>query len=440
MLIAFALATLLAGPFSGPTRTERPGECSVAWQPYFSQYFEPNNRLGDQVWSFRQLSDGSMIVASSIGLTRIEGAEQERLSDGSGDRPVYSLDVDANDRVFFGAYRDFGVLEYDSTGTQVARSLLAQSGVSPDSISYVWTTIATPKRIIFQTPERLIGIEKGSARQWSAPGRIHNAFLVGQRVFVRVISKGLYELHENELLPTPGGEAFADLRIFLMHETPSGQLLIGTNEEGIYISNGSGFERVPSALDDIEPDVRRYHGVVLGDGKIAVATLGAGIMLISAEGEMIAHLRHETSNRYENPLKDDFVNFVFSDAHNGLWVGYNNAGVSRIDICSPLNKIEGIGGIRSIDEAGDNLYVSTGANVLVIDRKTGHLGNISEKLPWSVQECRGQVLVSSDNSLALYARESSGGRPPYVLDRYTLDDVESRPRVLRQKRDRKSVV
>lgn len=432
----FALFAALVLPVLAPRlgTAQGPPECSVAWQPYFTQHFTPSKYLGDQVWAFRQAADGSVFAASSVGMVRLDGQGQERAISGHGERPVYSLDIDDQDQVYYGGYRDFGVVVADSSGKLVARSLLPGSGVDPDSISYVWTTLATAKQVVFQTPERIVAIASdGSVKTWAAPGRLHNAFRVGDRVFVRVVGHGLFELTTTGLRLIPGGELFSGMRIFMMHETENGALQIGTNERGIFTSNGAGFEHVPTALDTVSPGVRRYHGIVLADGKMAIATLGDGVLLLGPAGELLAHLTHDSPNKYVTPLNDDVVNYVYSDAHNGLWVAYNNAGASRIDICSPLNQIEGIGGIRAFDEAGDRLYVSTGASVLMIDRYTGFTEEIAERLSWSAQECNDRLLISTENSIALYARAQSKGRNSVrLLDRLSTDGSASKPRVLRR--------
>lgn len=416
----------LLGDF-GPR--DRKSECAFSWQPYYTTHHQPSPPvgLGEQVWAIRQLRDGSIVAATTSGISVYDGTAWSLLT-GTAEKPYFSLGATTNGDVYFGGYKDFGIIEQDSAGVLSARSLLKPHGVDPAGFSRVWSVVTTDDGIVFQTPERLYRYAHGVVRPVGAPGPIHNAFGVGNRTFVRVIGYGLFELREGRLSSTPGGDLFANKRIFLMTESSDGRLIIGTNESGFYTSSPADFEHVETALDTVGIGYRRYHGVAFQDGKLAIATLGAGLILLEQDGSLLANV---TTRTY---LKDDNINTVFIDNQNGLWIGYNSASISRIDVCSPIAKVDTDsgykGGVRSVTEVGDRLFVATGssqAGLLIIDRRSGSMKASGDVLPWAVKSCPGFIVVSTEDGLSLYEDQD----PSEMLGRRLSTVIEpAKPRVV----------
>lgn len=429
LLVAVIFGALGLGATIG--QGDRVASCSFPWQPYFTTHHDPDldAGLGEQVWAIRQLGDGTIVAATTSGVSTFDGYKWIPVV-GTAEKPFFSLGVGGDGLLYYGGYKDFGVIQRGNDGRMLVRSLVEATNVDLKSFSRVWSTVSFSGGILFQSPERLFVLAGQRLAEVESSGPIHNAFGVAGRAYVRVVGAGLHELREDRLVLVPGGEAFASERIFLMGQGLDGRLIVGSSEGGLYTSDGSGFRKVSTALDHVAKGARRYQGAFLEDGRIAVATLGGGLVLLDSDGSLLATVNSGTY------LKDDMVNVAYGDNQHGVWVGYNAAGISRLDICAPVAKVDwdsGFkGGVRSITEVDDRLYVATGSSdtgLLVIDRRTGRMETVEQVLPWDVAVCDRWVLVAAEEGLTLYDDSHRAGLLAQKLTDYK---AIAKPRVIRR--------
>ena len=168
------------------------------------------------------------------------------------------------------------------------------------------------------------------------------------------------EILRNSLLDIPGGKVLVD---------EEGDSWI-YNKTGFlyYVSRNTGKTKAlqlfpNSRLQYI--DYERYQVARDAKGIAWISTYGNGLFSYDIQADKLEHYTAEMSN---SPLVSNYLLTVFADKSNGLWVGYDNAGLSYIGNLN--NKIRRIypertkvrnrsNDIRMLVAMDDDIWVST---------------------------------------------------------------------------------
>jgi hypothetical protein len=178
-------------------------------------------------------------------------------------------------------------------------------------------------------------------------------------------------------------------------------ILIGS-DEGFFRFWGNTMQRVVTEVDHILESATLYHGTPISNGYLALATFGAGVLVIDHEGNLIAQFGEDGF------LADGIVNYVKTDAGGGLWIATNNQGIARIDYPSPLmryGRAQGLRGlIYDIDGFRDRIYVASGAGLYEdMEGSEPEVSGFREvdgvSQSWSVSASDDLVLAATDNGI-----------------------------------------
>ena len=336
--------------------------------PLISKHFEPTDYGGSpQNWTIVEDSVGFIYVGNSSGLLRYDGSTWTRIPGIS--QAVRSMDVGPYGTVYVGLTNDFGYLQ-----TTPGELLPVFVSVKQDeyAVSNVWGTHVIADNVFFQTRNEIFSFHNGAttALRLVHGENLHNSFEVGDRLFVRVRGVGLTVLERDSLLLVPGGDFFRDEPIYFVDEYDDG-LLIGSRNAGFFELGAEGMSTIETVATKLLVDASLYHGVRIGDRFLAFATLGGGVVFTDRSLNLV-RLFDESSG-----LDDNVANFLYYDKAGGLWIAYNNDGISRMEFPSSLTSFARDRGLRgeiySIDQIDKKFYVGTGAGLyeLVPDGKYG---------------------------------------------------------------------
>lgn len=334
--------------------------------PFYHQHFAAHEyRAHPQNWAIAQDEKGLIYVGNYDGVLVYDGRQWETISTPSN-TTVRSLAVGMGGRVFVGLQGDFGYLTADSLGQTQFVSLLDTVPIDERGFWDVWATHATTDRAYFQTKNRLFQWDGYSLRIWKSSTGFHTSFGVGEDVYVREKDVGLLRLRDDSLALIPEGERFAKEQVFTIGLTRDGRLLIATQKDGLYLHNGEEAVRFPTEADDYLQEHRLYHGAVLASGHIALAMLdGGGLIIVDEYGMVVDHLNEG------NGLPDGWVNHVFVDAQQGIWLALNNQGVVRFDPLSAITRFDAMTGLEGVindmRRHGKSLYVGTSTGLFVLE-------------------------------------------------------------------------
>lgn len=331
--------------------------------------FSPKEYGGaPQNWSVIQDRRGVIYVGNvSDGLFAFDGSRWQRIPIPNRSA-VRSLAMDANGRIYVGAVGDFGYLEPDAVGQMHFVSLLERVPTKQRQFADVWRTLAGKDGVYFTTNSLIFRFDKNVVKVWKTQTAFHTAFVVNGAVYVREFDRGLMRMTDEGPKLIPGGERFADQKIWVLlpwkgANAGPGDLLIGTRNHGWWRFDGKHYRRWSDAVDAAIKDTTLYDGIWLSNGQIALATRSAGILVLDKSGHVVQHLTRA------NGLADNGVNSLIEDRQGGLWVT-SNIGVSRISINSPISSFDernGLpGAVLSLTRYQGRVYAGTFDGLFVL--------------------------------------------------------------------------
>ncbi len=330
-----ALALLALALAQAARAQSSPGEPLEAGLPFLRAF--PPREYGAQAqnWAVTQDPRGLIYVANGGGVVEFDGLRW-RLIPTANHTTARSLAVDPSGRVYVGAVGDIGYLEPDEAGRLRHRSLMARVPPAARGFSDVYQTFVTPEGVVFSSFEHLFRLRDDEVAQVFTPARaFHFSFFVRDRLFVREEGRGLLELRHGRLRLVPGGERFAEERIYAMlpWDGQPGAILVGSRTQGLFVLEGSSFRPFPT---DVDAELKRdllFSGALLADGGAALGTIQGGLYLIDRAGRSRGRL-----NRARG-LPDDCVWGQFLDREGGLWLGLDR-GLARVQTGSPLSRFD----------------------------------------------------------------------------------------------------
>lgn len=305
-----------------------------------------------QNWAAVEDLRGIMYFGNTEGLLEYDGVSWRRIRVSNGST-VRALAVDQNGTVWVGAQKEFGRLRPGPQGELVYASLTDAVPASDRDFSDVWSVFATPQGIYFASYERLFRWSPdGKFRVWRPRTRFGHAHFVNGTVYVVEIGAGLERVRGDRLEMVPGGERFAKEDVTAM--APLGTDLLAFTRDGMFHETPRGFEPlVTSASQTIKAD-GVYSCAALPDGRIAVATVRAGLVLLDANGGL------ERSFEKSDGLDGQTVTSIYPDREGGVWLTLNNGlahfplAVSRFDQSTGLK-----GDVYAVAREDGALYAGT---------------------------------------------------------------------------------
>ncbi|MCX6558672.1 MAG: PAS domain S-box protein [Candidatus Aminicenantes bacterium] len=340
--------------------------------PYIRSYDPKEYGAQAQNWAIIQDKRGVIYIGNGDGVLEYDGISW-RLIPSKNKTAIRSLAVDDAGRVYVGAQGEIGYLAPDETGKMRFVSLNDLIETSHQAFLDVWDIYVTSQGVFFNSRANLFLLANNHIKVWKAQTGFHRAFLVYGRLFIRQDDVGLMELSRDKLVLVKGGERFAFEKIYVMlpfdmpkagdSTVTAGRVLIGTRDQGFFLYDGATLSPFPTAADTFLKKNLLYHGVLLNDGTLALATLQGGMACISRDGKMLSILDKTAG------LIDNTVLRIQPDQQSGLWLTHNK-GLSRIEWPAPLTIFDERSGLKGsvlfLHGHKGTMYVGTSQGVYVL--------------------------------------------------------------------------
>ena len=303
---------------------------------------------------------GVMYFGNSEGILEFDGIYWKKIP--VKEKPVRSLAIDKNGRIYVGAMNEFGYLIADSVGELKYHSLIQYLDDKDKDFGYVWKTHVTSEGIYFQTHGAIFRWNKDSLKTWRSENQYHLSFNINGKIFVRERGNGLKIMKEDTLILINNGEKFAAIDVYGMVPVGENDALIISKEEGIfrlYNINDPEKSRLVRYFTEIdnflsENDVNNV--INIDEYKYSFGTWGSGVIIYD-----------QTTGQFEvinkiSGLQDEIIQDQFLDNRNNLWLALDN-GISMVSISIPVSFYKDKAGlettIESITRFNNYLYVAT---------------------------------------------------------------------------------
>jgi hypothetical protein len=153
--------------------------------------------------------------------------------------------------------------------------------------------------------------------------------MVGDRLFIHEPETGLYEFVNGAVDKVPWADQLTGKEIWGVLEIQENNLLIGTNNDGIYIYENGSFSKWNSPVNDWLRNTSYLVSPLNGE-YFAFGTILNGLIISDKEGEVVQHININSG------LQNNTVLSIFSDNNQNLWLGLDN-GIDYIEINSPIS-------------------------------------------------------------------------------------------------------
>ncbi|MGD9905813.1 MAG: ATP-binding protein [Vicinamibacterales bacterium] len=366
-----------AGATSAP-RTGHPEE----GRPFVRIYLPEDVGGAGQNWGLVQDARGVIYVASSSGVIEYDGVSW-RLIEMAGLGIVRSIALDAGGRMYVGGAGELGYLETDATGALAYRSLLDRIPEEARGFRDVWRTFVTPSGVIFDAESYLFRWADDRMQVVRAPTRVSRGSIVDGVFHTTLPESGLNVLEGDRFRALPGTETLAREVYPVILRYDDTRLLIGTRANGFFLYDGATLTRFATEMDAVFSGGTVYRGIELPDRHFAIATTGAGLVILDRQGRRVAHVNRD------NGLRSNAVYYVMVDREGAIWTA-GEPGLARIETPSPASYFDasdGFPGYFNHMRYDGRLYFAAQSGVWYLRPATADDTPRFVRLPGIVNQC-----------------------------------------------------
>ncbi len=309
------------------------------FHPKVQNYTYRDYLAGTSNWWVIEDDRGIIYIANREGILEYDGTKWT-LIQSSEQEVARSLAKDDGGIIYAGFVGDVGYLAPDEIGEMQFVSLKNEIPEEYRSFNEVWRTYFLEGNIYFQTRNFILRWTGTKMEVLTSDNRFSECSLVRDELYVGIWNKGLCKLSGDEFEILPGGEKFADVRIYAMLPYGVDSLLIGTSTDGFFMFDGKQFRPFRTEIDEQIKDQLYSPCLILEDGRIVINTLENGVYILNKKGRVLQNF-----SKY-NGMQDDVVDYVYVDSRGILWMALFN-GIATVNLESEFSYLTESSGLPS---------------------------------------------------------------------------------------------
>jgi DNA-binding CsgD family transcriptional regulator len=359
--------------------------------PVISSYAQADYRAARQSWAVAQDEQGIVYVANSSGMLEFDGKRWmlHRLNASLGVRSVAC--PSRSQRIYGGAFEEFGYWERDLHGTLHYRSLSALLPAGTLHNDEVWSIFFAGDTVIFRSFYKYFLWHNEQLRVGHFPEVCIALGAIGAQLYAAT-THGLMMFAGGQFRLVAGGEQLTDGRqVASMLPFDKRRLLLVTQSEGLFLYDGKTLVRWHTDADRLLAAAQANRVVALGDSAFVVGTILNGAIAIGRRGKLLWHLNNL------NGLPNNTVLGLLCDRDRNLWLALDN-GIAHAETSSQLYFYSGVfdnvEAVYAIAEKQNALYLATNKGVFrcADGEKSFALIPETQGQAWDLADCNGQLL------------------------------------------------
>ncbi|MBX2816038.1 MAG: response regulator [Saprospiraceae bacterium] len=389
MLCSKLFLLLFLALFSGSVHSQ-----TEITDPFITNYStRVTNSANGTNWWAEEGNNGLMYFANNSGILEYDGATW-RLIESPGTR---ALTKDSSGTIYVGGYDALGYLAPGPNGQLEYRSLMDKLPLKYHGFGETWEAFNWQGKIVFRSGYDMYIWDGHDFEVISSEEALHVGAVVHDRLYQRIWNVGLTEYIDGEFVLVPGGEKFANERIYAMLPYDDERMIIAVRNIGFFLFDGQEFTPFITEADDlVSPGV--YGGATLDNDRFVFNSFSDGAYIIDKQGKLL-HIINESSG-----LQNNTVTFSYLDSRGVLWLPLFN-GISSINTNSSFTKFgeaSGLPGIPySLIRHQGILYVGSNNGVYYYDDQS----HVFVK----IEDTYGQYFVFQQWGGRLYTGSSGNG-------------------------------
>ena len=332
---------------------------------YFLRHYSPSLiNVDNQNYDIAQDHNGVLCFANRKGVLKFNGGDWYIIQTPSS---ALKLKLSPQDKhLYVGCSNDFGYITQNIQGidhyVSLSDSLDVEGDITHIQIVGNWVYFLTENQLFEYS-----SIEHRITNQFKADK--NNAFFSliphGKEMLVFSEDQQLYRVRSNTLHPMTTEVPDGNWPVFSL-PVSSKQSLVGVAEGEIYKLEEDQFTTLELEDHDFLKNHNLLDGLVFQDSLLVLSTLSAGVVVVNWQtGSTVSKINYDTG------LPDNEIFALFKDQQNNLWIAHDY-GVSVLDFHSPIQVYSGFyglkGGILSVGQSENRLYVGTSVGLFYFDR------------------------------------------------------------------------
>ncbi len=365
--------------------------------PFTKQFKSSDYGASHQNWAIAQGQNGYMYFGNNDGLLEFNGQEWKIYSMPNNSAVRY-IHVSTDDKIYVGAFNEFGYFERDEYGSLIYTSL--SNEIKETDIKTVWKIIPYEDAIYFIAERQNIfkyDFIKVSKIYIPSVVSEFRAFLVNNVFYIFDSYAGLAVL-KNDTVYRYQNEIFdKKIAVYSILPIEDDYILIGTNTNGFFKVDTKKLSPIPneqtinldktkrivinsktslkgilfyeefkSAVSEEIKKGRIYYGIKNDNDEFVYATLKGGIFILNKKGDLI--------DRYfaNKGIPDNNVFCVYEDMEYNLWAT-TEKGITLLEPYSGYRIFDTHsaikGNILSLSSINSNIYIGTTSGLYAIERE-----------------------------------------------------------------------
>lgn len=375
-----------------------PSVCrATAFMPVVTNYTAKDYRSGLQNWALAQGPNGEMYVGNNTGLLCFDGYMWTKYP-MPGSQTVRSVLVDG-DRIYVGAYEDFGYFTRNSFGSLEYTSLWSRPENGETHNDEIWNILKAGGSIYFQSFSSWFRYDGQKVTAHYDPDRLPLYFHQAHgNIYVQLVNGDFCLLENDEYKPLITREALGGDAVVALIPTSGGRMILCTEWHGLFDYDG---RKLTPRLTGIDGELknRQVNRAVMipSDSTIVIGTIRNGIYAIDSKGRQRWHCN--VSNR----LCNNSVLRLFCDRDNNVWAALDT-GIALIHTGSPFSALipgrnsQSLGMVYGVNAFNGNLYIATNQSAWLYPFTTETIVPIqgAEGHNWHVTAFDSQVLLGNN--------------------------------------------
>jgi signal transduction histidine kinase len=347
-------------------------------------------------WDAAQDASGRIFVANGRGVLVFDGETWTTVTTPRT-TAVRSLEIGPGNRIFVGAQGEFGYLVPDSTSFRF-ESLSELVREEDKSFGDVWATRADDRNVYFQARNHLFVWDGTNLTTHYSKASFHTAFMTDQGLILRERGVGLVRYSEGATALIPGGEFFAEMRVFVLKPQGTGWF-VGTRDHGFFTMSGNQITPFATQADSLLTEYWLYTSAESPGGELILGTLGAGLIGMDSEGRVTSRVTSQTG------LPDDAITSITPIRPHGFLATTQNNGLYLFEPAGVTSKW----GERSLQAASqvliedETLYLSTGQGLYStrLDVVGAPTDTLRDTNTYATRFSKGYLYIATDEGLEI---------------------------------------
>lgn len=325
--------------------------------PPVQNYLPQEYLAGNQNWGIAQDDDRNLYFANNAGLLTYNGS-QFKLYNSPNSTILRSVNA-RDDKIFTGAYMDFGYWQKDEKGLLNYTSLVKELNIDVVEDEQFWNILFIDKYIAFQSLNNiyLYDSEIEQIQLIAADDVLLKSYKLENTIFYQVSAQGLYKIEGGKPKLLFSSEVYLNDVIVSIHYNASRELILLTQNNGFFVYDAvRGVKKWEVQSNEILARESVYSAIPTNDGELIVGTVANGLYKVDTTGAIVAHLNQSKG------LANNTVLSTFEDMDGNAWLGLDN-GISVVNFHSPFRvfqDVEGeLGTVYTSAVFEDHLYLGT---------------------------------------------------------------------------------